>query len=312
VLVSDAAFRRVSRFVYARFNADFPESVRNDATRPERNSDHDAPVAYFNLPGAPMLTLNGPQTMTVEAMSTFTDPGAVAVDDELGTWTVYGVGTVDTTTVGSYTLVYTASNGFLTTTVTRTVNVVDTIPPVLTLLADAAITLELGATWTDPGATASDTRAGNLTGVIVVSGAVNPNVVGGYTLTYSVSDGYNTTTATRTVSVVDTTAPTLSAVTVTPAVIPVPNHKMIDVLLAYSVSDLGGTPSCSVAITSNEPINGPNDGNTTVDWQVLSPTRVRVRAERSGLGSGRIYTIAVTCSDPSGNAVTKTATVTVQ
>jgi hypothetical protein len=32
---------------YGRNGADFPESYRNDATRPERVSDHDMPVAYF-------------------------------------------------------------------------------------------------------------------------------------------------------------------------------------------------------------------------------------------------------------------------
>ncbi|HEX6659999.1 MAG TPA: immunoglobulin-like domain-containing protein, partial [Ilumatobacter sp.] len=191
VLVTQPAFRRLSRFVYARFNADFPESVRNDATRPERNSDHDAPVAYFSLPGAPIVTLNGPNPMTVEAMTTFTDPGAVATDDELGTWAVQGVGTVDTTTVGSYQLTYTATNGFLTTTVTRTVNVVDTTPPVVLLNGDASMTIELGSPFVDPGAMASDTRAGDLTSSIVVSGAVNVNVVSVYTLIYSVTDGYN-------------------------------------------------------------------------------------------------------------------------
>jgi uncharacterized protein len=36
-------------FGYARMNADFPESYRNDENRPHRFSDHDAPVAYFNL-----------------------------------------------------------------------------------------------------------------------------------------------------------------------------------------------------------------------------------------------------------------------
>jgi hypothetical protein len=46
---------RVSRFFYARSNADFPESVRSDGTRPERYSDHDHPVAYFSLPPISVL-----------------------------------------------------------------------------------------------------------------------------------------------------------------------------------------------------------------------------------------------------------------
>jgi uncharacterized protein len=49
VLVSAGARRWVSGFAYSRGNADFPQIARNDFTRPERLSDHDAPVAYVAL-----------------------------------------------------------------------------------------------------------------------------------------------------------------------------------------------------------------------------------------------------------------------
>jgi len=173
-------------------------------------------------------------------------------------------------------------------------------------------TIEAGSTWIDPGATASDSRAGDLTSAIQVTGTVNANVVGVYTLTYTVSDGFNSGTTTRVVTVEDTTEPAIGPLSVTPSIIAVPNHKMVDVQLSYTVSDLTGTPVCAVSINSNEPANGPTDGNTLVDWQILSPTRVRVRAERSGSGSGRVYGITVTCADASGNASSATATVTVK
>jgi hypothetical protein len=50
VLVNAPAYAKLSRFHTARVNADFPETMRNDATRPERYSDHDHPVVYFALP----------------------------------------------------------------------------------------------------------------------------------------------------------------------------------------------------------------------------------------------------------------------
>ncbi|MDD5543840.1 MAG: Ig-like domain repeat protein [Acidobacteriia bacterium] len=50
VLVTSNLQSRLRRFVFARNNADFPESYRNDPGRPERVSDHDTPVAYFTLP----------------------------------------------------------------------------------------------------------------------------------------------------------------------------------------------------------------------------------------------------------------------
>ncbi len=50
VLVTQNLLSRVNGLSYARVNADFPESYRNDASRPERFSDHDIPIAYFQLP----------------------------------------------------------------------------------------------------------------------------------------------------------------------------------------------------------------------------------------------------------------------
>jgi hypothetical protein len=44
---------------------------------------------------------------------------------------------------------------------------------------------------------------------------------------------------------------------------------------------------------------------------VLGPNLVRLRAERSGLGDGRTYTITVTCRDTAGNTTARTVTVTV-
>jgi predicted extracellular nuclease len=48
-LVSPAMFKQQNGFGYARVNADYPEIYRNDASRVERFSDHDAAIAYFTL-----------------------------------------------------------------------------------------------------------------------------------------------------------------------------------------------------------------------------------------------------------------------
>jgi|GEM_PF-120429 len=50
VLVNGQMLSQNTRFAYGRFNADFSESYASDTNRPERLSDHDAPVAYFLFP----------------------------------------------------------------------------------------------------------------------------------------------------------------------------------------------------------------------------------------------------------------------
>jgi len=84
--------------------------------------------------------------------------------------------------------------------------------PVITLTgADQEI--EVGSPYVELGATALDSLDGDLTGSIVIdSAAVDVNTVGSYLVTYDVTDssGNPAATVTRTVNVVDNTAPVIT------------------------------------------------------------------------------------------------------
>jgi hypothetical protein len=74
--------------------------------------------------------------------------------------------------------------------------------PKVSITGDNPFEIELGATFTDPGATANDEEDGNLTSKIVVTGDVNKDKVDEYTLTYKVTDkAGNDGSATRKVRV---------------------------------------------------------------------------------------------------------------
>lgn len=112
----------------------------------------------------------------------------------------------------------------------------------------------------------------------------------------------------------DATPPTLSGVTTSQNRLWPPNHKMRDVRLIYTATDNGTSPqelTYGIRVTSDEPVIGTGDGKRDYDWEIISPTLVRLRAERAGGGDGRIYTITVTCTDKSGNTTVRTATVSV-
>jgi hypothetical protein len=68
------------------------------------------------------------------------------------------------------------------------VNVVDTTIPVITLVGDASVAIEVGTTYTDAGATALDNYDGDITASIVTVNNVDADVVGQYTISYNVSD----------------------------------------------------------------------------------------------------------------------------
>lgn len=64
----------------------------------------------------------------------------------------------------------------------------DKTKPEIKLKGSSTITINVGDKFEDPGATAKDDKDGDLTDKIKVSGTVNTNKVGTYTLTYTVKD----------------------------------------------------------------------------------------------------------------------------
>ena len=133
-------------------------------------------------------------------------------------------------------------------------------------------------------------------------------------ITVAVADsaGYTATCGT-TVTVVDTTPPVIVAASASPNMLWPPNHKMVTVTVNAVVTDnCGPAPWKIISVQSNEPVNGLGDGNTSRDWKISGDHTVVLRAERSGTGSGRIYTLTLQAKDASGNLSTPAAvTVTV-
>jgi formylglycine-generating enzyme required for sulfatase activity len=153
----------------------------------------------------PELELFGGAGITREAGQAWAEPGAAGHDARDGNLTasITITGTVDMNTTGTYVLIYSVADAAGNeANATRTVTVVDTTNPVLTLLGDANMSQAKDSAWVDPGATASDSLDGNLTSSITITGTVDVNTTGVYTLTYSISDGAsNEANATRVVNV---------------------------------------------------------------------------------------------------------------
>jgi len=99
---------------------------------------------------------------------------------------------------------YSITSTGVTVTALAETSTADTTPPVITLNGDATMTLTIGDTFTDPGATAQDNIDGTVN--VITTGTVNTTTAGTYTLTYTATDASgNTATLTRTVIVNDTT-----------------------------------------------------------------------------------------------------------
>lgn len=78
----------------------------------------------------------------------------------------------------------------------------DLTAPIITLLGDTPMNVELGSEFVDPGAEAEDNEDGDITNAIEKSGTVNTEVAGSYLIIYKVTDeAGNTATKTRTVIV---------------------------------------------------------------------------------------------------------------
>ena len=127
------------------------------------------------------------------------------------------------------------------------VNIVDTMAPAITLNGANPLTVECHTSFSDPGATAIDGCAGSV--AVTPSGVVDGNTPGTYVITYSATDGANSATATRTVNVVDSTAPVISCPGNITVNLP-PNSTATSANVTFTVT---ATDSCSssVAVTTD-------------------------------------------------------------
>jgi len=143
-LVTANLVAQFAGLVHPRVNADFPESLRGDASTPQRLSDRDPVVAYFTFPpdlGAPVFS-STPQVEPVEATSadgasvTYAAPtatdnldGDVAVACEPASGATHPLGNTGVTCTAADAAGNVASVSF-------TVTVEDTTAPQLTVPAD--------------------------------------------------------------------------------------------------------------------------------------------------------------------------------
>lgn len=136
---------------------------------------------------APVVSLNGPSSVTVECHTSYADAGATVADNCSATPTLGSASNVNVDVPGTYTVVWTATDaGGNTHSATRTVTVVDTTKPVITLNGPASLDVILGSVYADAGATAADSCAGSVP--VSATSTVNTAAIGTYTVTYNATD----------------------------------------------------------------------------------------------------------------------------
>ena len=233
---------------------------------------------------APVITLIGESTMTIIQGGEYIEHGATATDNIDGTVPVTTSGEVDTSTLGNYTVTYTASDSSNnSTTETRSISVVlqpDTTPPVITLIGESTMTIIQGGEYIEQGATAID----NIEGIVpvTISGEVNTSTVGNYAVTYAASDSLNnSSTKTRSISVVlqpDTTAPVITLI----------GESTMTIIQGGEYIEHGATATDNI------------DGTV--------PVTTSGEVDTSTLGN---YTVTYTASDSSNNSTTETRSISV-
>lgn len=149
------------------------------------------------------------------------------------------------------------------------------------------------------------------------AGSVRPTgffPLGTTEVTLTVADGLHTVADTVSITVADTTPPTI-AVSVSPNTLWPPNHRLVEISASATAADICD-PSPDVvltSVTSDEPEVGCGSGNHPNDIQNVSSGTADftfdVRSERCGTMDGRIYTATYTATDGSGHSTAGSAEV---
>ncbi|GAA0729991.1 hypothetical protein GCM10009430_40780 [Aquimarina litoralis] len=209
----------------------------------------------------PVITLLGDNPQVIEKGDTYTELGAEVT---YGATLTINSASVNTNQEGSYTVTYDAVNtvsGATATQVTRTVDVVDTTAPVITLNGANPQTIELGAGYTELGATTDDGSA------ISINTSEFMDAIGSYTIYYDAMDaaGNIAVQLTRTVDVVDTTNPTVVCQNITVQLDDTGNASITAAMIDNGSSDLSGIASLAIDVTDFDCTNvGDNMVTLTV------------------------------------------------
>ena len=165
----------------------------------------------------------------------------------------------------------------------------DTVGPVITPVGDNPMNVEQGGQdYIDPGVDAVDAVDGVVSVSITGTRLVDMATVGTYTITYTARDvSGNVTVATRTVNVVDVTAP----------VITLNGAAMVDVKQGQNYIDPGATAT------------DVEDENVSVTMEITKEGIVVASVDTSTIGDA--YTLTYSASDIVGNVATATRIVTI-
>lgn len=205
----------------------------------------------------PVITITPTGTINVEVSTsttpaTYTDTGVTASDSgvDISGDIVVGGDTVDINVIGQYDLTYNVDDAAGNSAVegTRTVNVVYTIAPVITLNGDAVVELVIGQPFTDDGVVIDSTYYGSsLTGGSTSGDIVDIDTVGTYIIRYDYTDanGLIATQRTRTVNVV------AIAPTATPVPSPTPTPSPSATASPTATPAPSPTPSPTPTATTN-------------------------------------------------------------
>ncbi|HPO16582.1 MAG TPA: DUF5011 domain-containing protein [Candidatus Hydrogenedentes bacterium] len=157
----------------------------------------------------PTITLSGSNPYQVECHEgEYLEPGVTAQDacgNNLENILSDAATSVDISTPGQYTVHYSVTDSHNNYAhVERIVNIVDTTPPVITLIGNTNDSADCLSSYNDPGATVTDTCDTSISSAnIQVNGTVDTTARGDYVLTYNITDasGNPATPVTRTVTV---------------------------------------------------------------------------------------------------------------
>ncbi len=154
--------------------------------------------------------LNGSASESINVNEAYDEQGVTLVGDGMEDAYYTTSGTVDTTTMGVYTITYDIydATDTLVQTLVREVTVGDFIAPTLTLLGDTEVTVEVGEAYEEAGVEVFDNLP--FDGEVVVTTILDTNKVGDYQIYYQVTDaaGNTSNVLIRLVYVRDSVAPT--------------------------------------------------------------------------------------------------------